>query len=449
MDRFDFDLFVIGGGSGGVRAARLAAESGARVALAEAKVLGGTCVNAGCVPKKLFAYAAGFADEFADAHGFGWGAAAPPFDWARLIAAKDVEIARLNNAYERTLRQAGVELIFARAAIAGPQRIEVGGRSVSARNVLIATGGAPARPDIAGRELAFTSDDAFHLPELPGRLLVVGGGYVAAEFASIFAGLGVEVVLAHRGRRLLKGFDAELATRLAAAMAARGIAIIDAEELVALDRHGDGISARFAGGRNLRADAAMLATGRAPVTQGLGLDRVGVACAPSGAVTVDATFRASQPWVYAIGDVIDRVRLTPVALAEAGAVAATLFAARPTALDYALVPSAVFSRPPLASVGLSEERARAGGAAVRVYRQAFRPLKGRLSGRTEETLVKLVVDAASDRVLGAHMLGPEAPEIIQGLAIALTAGATKAHFDATLGLHPTAAEEFVTLRRQS
>ncbi|MSO71241.1 MAG: glutathione-disulfide reductase [Alphaproteobacteria bacterium] len=447
MDNFDYDLLVIGGGSGGVRAARLSGERGARVALVEATALGGTCVNAGCIPKKFFAYAAGYADEFADAVGYGWGRAAPAFNWAKLVAAKDVEIARLNGVYERVLKKAGVEIIFGRAAFEAPQRVAIGPRSLRARQVLIATGGAPLLPDIPGCELAFTSDAAFHLPAVPAKVLIIGGGYVATEFASIFSGLGAAVVLAHRGPRLLKGFDHELTARLATALAARGIEVMAGVEPTALERDASGIVTQMQDGRRVAAPAVMLATGRAPVTQRLGLDRAGIDCAPSGAVRVDERFRTSQPWAFAIGDAIDRLQLTPVALAEAGAAVAAIFAENARPLDYARVPRAVFCRPTLASVGLSEEQARAAGTPIRIFRQPFRPLLSRLSGRTEETLVKLVVDASTDHVLGAHMLGPEAPEIIQGLAVALTAGATKADFDATLAIHPTAAEEFVTLRK--
>ncbi|MDA8110599.1 MAG: glutathione-disulfide reductase [Betaproteobacteria bacterium] len=447
MAQYDFDLFTIGGGSGGVRASRMAAGYGARVAIAEADRFGGTCVNVGCIPKKLFAYAAHFRDDFRDAASFGWTLGEPSFDWRTLLANKDREIARLNGVYERVLVNAGVRILRGRATLRDAHTVELGGRSYSARYVLVATGSWPQVPQIPGREHAITSNEAFHLERLPASVVVVGGGYIALEFASIFRGLGVETTLAYRGPRLLRGFDAELGTRIAEEMRAKGVAIrLDASP-ARIERVADGtLELAYQDGARERAGAVMFATGRRPNTRGLGLEAAGVALDADGAVVVDAYLKSSVDSIYALGDVTHRMNLTPVATAEGMALARTLFRGEPTALDYANVPTAVFANPNLAAVGLSEEKARERHGEVEVYKASFRALKHTLAGSDERTFMKLVVDARSQRVLGAHMIGPDAGEIIQGIAIAVKLGATKAQFDSTIGIHPTAAEEFVTMR---
>ena len=447
MAHYDFDLFTIGGGSGGVRASRMAAGYGARVAIAEADRFGGTCVNVGCIPKKLFAYAAHFRDDFRDAASFGWTLGEPSFDWRTLLANKDREIARLNGVYERVLVNAGVRILRGRATLRDAHTVELGGRSYSARYVLVATGSWPQVPQIPGREHAITSNEAFHLERLPASVVVVGGGYIALEFASIFRGLGVETTLAYRGPRLLRGFDAELGTRIAEEMRAKGVAIrLDASP-ARIERVADGtLELAYQDGARERAGAVMFATGRRPNTRGLGLEAAGVALDADGAVVVDAYLKSSVDSIYALGDVTHRMNLTPVATAEGMALARTLFRGEPTALDYANVPTAVFANPNLAAVGLSEEKARERHGEVEVYKASFRALKHTLAGSDERTFMKLVVDARSQRVLGAHMIGPDAGEIIQGIAIAVKLGATKAQFDSTIGIHPTAAEEFVTMR---
>ena len=444
-----YDFFVIGGGSGGVRAARMAAAAGARVALAEENRLGGTCVNVGCIPKKLLVYAAGFRDDFEDAAGFGWTVGESHFSWPALIANKDKEIARLNAVYRRLLDEASVEVLSARARFTGPHEIAIGARTIQADHILIATGGRPFRHEFPGWELAVTSDDMFYLSELPGRIAIVGGGYIAAEFAGVANGLGSKVAQLYRGELFLRGFDREVRTALAEAMRARGIDLRFSSEITHLERAGDALRATLLDGSTLDTDAVLLAVGRFPRTADMGLELAGVGVDAAGGIVIDAHCRSNVPHIFAIGDCAGRSRtmdLTPVAIAEAMAVVQTVFRGRTTGIDYAHVPTAVFSDPCLASVGLTEEQARARFAEVHLYRSSFLPLKHTLSGRRERTLMKLVIDAATDRVVGAHMLGPDAAEIIQGVAIALTAGATKAQFDATLAIHPTAAEEFVTMR---
>jgi glutathione reductase (NADPH) len=446
MSDYDYDLFTIGAGSGGVRASRMSAALGARVAVAEERYMGGTCVNVGCIPKKLFAYAGHYAEEFGDAVGFGWSASKPGFDWPILVANKDKEISRLNGIYERLLTGAGVTVFKSRARVLDAHTVEVEGRKVSARHLLVATGGWPVVPDIPGKELAITSNEAFHLPRLPGRVVVVGGGYIALEFASIFHGLGVETVLSYRGDCLLKVFDNDLGTFLGAEMAKKGVRICLRSHILAIERRGGSLVCRFSDGSAIETDAVMYATGRNPNTEGLGLERAGVEVAANGAVIVDDLFQTNVPSVHAIGDVIHKVQLTPVALAEGMLVADRLFGKGQRTLDYRNVATAVFSHPNVGTVGLSEEQARREHADISIYKSTFTALKHRLSGRNELTLMKLVVDKASDRVLGVHMVGAEAGEIIQGFAVALTCGATKAQFDATIGVHPTAAEELVTMR---
>ena len=447
-----FDFFVIGGGSGGVRAARMAAAAGARVALAEESRLGGTCVNAGCIPKKLLVYAAGVRDEIEDAAGFGWSLGEPAFSWPTLIANKDREIARLNAVYRRLLDDAGVEVFQSRARFTAAHTIAVGDRSVEADHVLVATGGRAFRHEFPGWELAVTSDHMFHLPERPERIVIVGGGYIAAEFAAITNGLGSAVTQLHRGELFLRGFDREIRLALADAMRARGIDLRFSTEVSRLERAGGALRANLLDGATVDTDLVLIAVGRFPNTTDLGIELAGVAVDPSGAIVIDQHCRSTVPHIFAIGDCAGRTRtmdLTPIAIAEAMAVVETVFRGRPTALDYTNVPTAVFSDPCLACVGLTEDEARTRFGAIDVYRSSFVPLKNTLSGRRERTLMKLLVDAATDRVVGAHMLGPEAAEIIQGLAIAITAGATKAQFDATISIHPTAAEEFVTMRTRA
>jgi glutathione reductase (NADPH) len=444
--RFDFDLFVIGAGSGGVRASRMSASFGARVAVAEERYLGGTCVNVGCIPKKLLTYAAHYADDFEDAAAYGWSVGPRSFDWATLIANKDREIARLNSVYAKLLDDAGVRRIEARARIVDPHTIEAGGRTHTAERILVATGGWPRLPKIPGIEHAITSNEAFHLKELPGRALVAGGGYIAVEFAGIFSGLGARVTLAHRGELFLRGFDDDVRGALAEEMKKRGIQLHFGSKLARIERRGAALRGTFEDGSAVDVDQILFAIGRDPNVTGLGLEEIGVAKNADGAVAVDAYSRTSVPHVFAIGDVTNRLNLTPVAIHEAMALARTLFGGTPTPVDHEDVPSAVFSNPPIGAVGLTEAAARARHGAIEVYRTSFRALRHTLTGRDEKTLMKLVVDRASQRVVGAHMLGPDAGEIIQGVAIAVKCRATKAQFDATVGIHPTVAEEFVTMR---
>jgi len=429
-----------------VRAGRVAASYGARVALAEDGRFGGTCVNVGCIPKKLFAYAAHYREDFEVARGFGWTVGEPRFDWATLLANKDREIARLNGVYENVLAKAGVKILRARAKVLDAYTVEAGGERHTARHILVATGAWPQVPQIPGRELAITSNEAFSLARLPRRVLVVGGGYIAVEFASIFQGLGVETTLAYRGARLLRGFDAELGERLAGEMRKKGVAIRLNANPAKLE---PGIQVTYEDGAAQEADLVMFATGRKPNTAGLGLEAAGVRLGADGAVMVDAYSKSSVESIHAIGDVTNRLNLTPVATAEGMALARTLFRGEPTAMDHQNVPTAVFSNPNLATVGLSEEQARARHGKVDIYKTAFRALKHVMGAHEERTFMKLVVDAATQRVLGAHMIGPDAGEIIQGIGIAVKLGATKSQFDDTIGIHPTAAEEFVTMREKT
>lgn len=445
MSRYDCDLFVIGAGSGGVRAARWAAGLGARVGIAEERYLGGTCVNVGCIPKKLFSYAAHFHEDFADAAGYGWHSASPPFDWATLVANKDREITRLNGVYERLLKGSGVRIARARAAVTDPHTVEVDGARTTAAHILVATGGWPVLPGIPGAEHAFTSNEAFHLPRLPRRVVVVGGGYVAVEFASIFNGLGVDTTLVYRGARLLKAFDADLGRFLGEQMAAKGVRILYERNIDSIMRDG-ALRCRLTDGTMLEGDAVMLATGRAPNTHGIGLEQAGVQLDAAGAIMVDAEYRTSVESIHAIGDATNRIQLTPVALAEGMAVAERLFGRSGRRVRYENIATAIFSHPNVGTVGLSEEAAHGRGLDIAVYRTTFTPLKHTLTGRSEKVLMKLVVDKSSDRVLGVHMVGPDAGEVIQGFAVALNCGATKRQFDATIGIHPTTAEEFVTMR---
>lgn len=448
MADFDLDLLAIGAGSGGVRACRMAAALGARVAVAEEGRLGGTCVNVGCIPKKLLVLGAHFRDDFEDARGFGWTVAPPTPDWARLVAAKDREIERLNGVYRRILETNGVEILAGRATLVGRGEVRVGERVLRARHVVVATGSVPVRPSIPGGELAITSNEFFHLAELPGRSIVVGGGYIAVEIAGILAGLGSEVTLVHRGDLPLRGFDHDVRTALVEEMRKRGLALRLGDTVEAIERTAGGLRASLGSGAAIEADVVLHAIGRVPNTRGIGLEGLGVRLAANGAVVVDEYSASSVPGVHAIGDATDRLNLTPVAIHEAMALVATLFGGRPTKPDHAGVPTAVFSTPPVGTVGLTEEEARRRHPAIDVYRTRFRPLRHTLSGRDEQAMMKLVVDADTDRVLGCHMVGADAGEIVQGLAIALRCGATKAQFDATIGIHPTSAEEFVTMREK-
>lgn len=445
---FDFDLFVIGAGSGGVRASRFAAGFGARVAVAESRYLGGTCVNVGCVPKKLLVYGAHMADEFEQARGYGWSLEGASFDWPTLIGNKTREIQRLKGIYRNLLVNSGVTLLEGHARIVGAHEVEVNGQRYSAGHILIAVGGWPQVPDIPGRELAITSNEAFYLEQLPRRVLVVGGGYIAVEFASIFHGLGAQTSLLYRGERFLRGFDEAVRSHLEEELRKKGMDLQFNSDIASIERQADGsLLATLRDGRALEADCVFYATGRRPMLDDLGLENVGVALDARGFIAVDDEYRTSVPSILAIGDVTGGVQLTPVALAEGMAVARRLF--RPEEyrpVDYALIPTAVFSLPNIATVGLTEQQAVEQGHKVKVFESRFRPMKLTLTDCQERTLMKLVVDADSDRVLGCHMVGPEAGEIIQGLAVALKAGATKAVFDETLGIHPTAAEEFVTMR---
>jgi glutathione reductase (NADPH) len=447
----EFDLFIIGGGSGGVRAARMAAQRGARVALAEAAALGGTCVNVGCIPKKLYSYAAHYAHDFREAEGFGWEMAAPRLDWPRLKANRAREISRLNTVYEQLLATAGVQLVRGWAQLQDAQTVLVetatGPRHHTARHVLIATGGTPSLPAVDGVERGVSSDHMFDLEPFPARLVVVGGGYIACEFASIFRGLGAEVTLLYRGEQVLRGFDDEIRHFIAGEMLRTGIDLRLGTDVVSLSATaGGGSEVRLQDGARLVADTVLFATGRVPNVNGLGLEAAGVRQGRQGAIEVDAHHRTSVPSVHAIGDVTARVQLTPVALAEAMAVVDHLFADGKRRMDYDLVPTAVFTHPNIGTVGMTELQARERLGAIRVFRSEFKPLRHTMSGSGERCLMKLVVDAATDRVVGLHMVGPDAGEVVQGFAVAMRAGATKADFDATLGIHPTIAEEFVTMR---
>ena len=445
---YDVDLFVIGAGSGGVRAARFAAGFGARVAVAESRYLGGTCVNVGCVPKKLLVYAAHAHEEFAQAESFGWSQQQAVFDWSTLIANKNREITRLNGIYRTLLVNSGVSVLTGHARLIDAHTVEVEGQRYTAKHILIATGGWPQVPDIPGKELAITSNEAFFLPALPKRVLVVGGGYIAVEFASIFHGLGAQTTLLYRGELFLRGFDQAVRHHLRDEMLKKALDLQFNSDITRLQKQADGsLLATLQDGRVLETDCVFYATGRRPMLDNLGLENVAITLDKRGYVEVDEHYRSSEPSILAIGDVIGRVQLTPVALAEGMAVARQLF--RPEEyrpVDYQLIPTAVFSLPNIGTVGLSEEQARAAGHAVKVFESRFRPMKLTLGDSQEKTLMKLVVDSQTDRVLGCHMVGPEAAEIIQGLAVAIRAGATKQVFDETLGIHPSAAEEFVTMR---
>jgi glutathione reductase (NADPH) len=451
MVDYDVDLFVIGGGSGGVRAARVAAEHGARVMLAEEYRLGGTCVIRGCIPKKLFVYASRFHGEFEDAAGFGWTVPQSSFDWATLVANKDREIARLEAAYGATLERAGVKVVKSRAVLADGQTVQLAnGNRVRAAHILISTGAAPSYGDlIPGIEHAISSNEAFHLPDFPRRVLIQGGGYIAVEFAGIFAGLGAHVTLVYRGENILRGFDDDVRKHLRVEMEARGIKVITGCKVAAIEKAGGHYSARLSSGNQTTVDRVMFATGRHPNVAKIGLNEVGVEIAKNGGVAVDEYSRTTVANIYAVGDVTNRINLTPVAIREGHAFADTVFGGNPTAVDHANVPTAVFSEPEVGTVGLTETQARAELVQTDIYEAMFRPLRATLSGRATRVLMKLVVDGRSGRVVGCHVVGEGAAEIAQIAAIAVKMGATKADFDATIALHPTAAEELVTMRKKT
>jgi len=445
---FDFDLLVIGAGSGGVRAARFAAGFGARVAIVESRYLGGTCVNVGCVPKKLLVYGAHYHEDFAQAAGFGWTLGERQFDWPTLIANKNREIERLNGIYRNLLLNSGVALLEGHGHLRDEHSVEVAGQVYRARHILIATGGWPQIPDIPGKELAITSNEAFYLPALPRRVLVVGGGYIAVEFASIFQGLGAQTSLLYRGELFLRGFDQSVRLHLKEELSKKGLDLQFNSDIRRIERQADGsLLATLNDGRQLATDCVFYATGRRPMLDDLGLENVDIQLDDRGFIQVNERYETSTPSILALGDVIGGMALTPVALAEGMAVARRLFKPeeyRP--VDYQNIPTAVFSLPNVATVGLTEEQARAAGHTLKIFESRFRPMKLTLTDCQERSLMKLVVDAETDRVLGCHMVGGEAGEILQGIAIAIKAGATKRIFDETIGIHPTAAEEFVTMR---
>ncbi|NKC15802.1 MAG: glutathione-disulfide reductase [Gammaproteobacteria bacterium] len=448
MAEYDYDLFTIGIGSGGTRASRMSASYGARVAAAEERYYGGTCVNVGCVPKKLLVYASQFSEDFFNSKGFGWSVGDTQFDWAKLIANKNTEINRLNGIYERLLNNAGVKIFDGRARLVDPHTVAVNGEQFTSRYILVAVGGWPVIPDIPGKELAITSNEAFYLQSLPGRVIVVGGGYIAVEFAGIFNGLGASVTQLYRGPQFLRGFDDEVRGFLAEEMIKKGVDLRFNANIARIDKNEAGLRATLEDGSTLDADLIMYATGRAPLTQALGLEAAGVATDKKGAIIVDDYFKTNIDSVYAIGDVIDRVALTPVAIAEGMALSSNLFKGTNISMDYTNIPTAVFSQPNIGTCGLTEAQARECYGEIDIYRSSFTPMKHTLTGTTEKTLMKLIVDPASDRVVGFHMVGPDAGETTQGVGIAMKCGATKAQFDATVGIHPTAAEEFVTMREK-
>jgi glutathione reductase (NADPH) len=447
MPQYDFDLFTLGAGSGGVASSRRAGSYGARVAICEEDRVGGTCVLRGCVPKKLLVYGAHFRHDFEDAAGYGWSVPEPSLDWKRLQAAKDQELDRLNGVYKRLLRDAGVQLIEGRGRVVDPHTVEVAGQRYTAARILISTGSRPFLPELPGIEHVITSDGALGLRELPRRLIIVGGGYIGVEFAGIFNALGAKVTMLIRGDTLLRGFDDDVRSFLTQELRKKGVDVRSEVFVRDIEKRADGTrSVLTKMGDTLEADVVLFATGRLPNTQGLGLEEVGVKLGEAGAVVVDEDSRTSVESIYAVGDVTNRLNLTPVAIAEGRALAETLFHDNPMRVDHEGVPSAVFSQPPVATVGLTERQARERHGAVEVYASSFRPMKYTLSGREERSMMKVITERATGRVLGFHMVGMDAPEIVQGLAVALKCGVTKQQLDATVGIHPTAAEEFVTLR---
>lgn len=445
---FDFDLLVIGAGSGGVRASRMAAARGWKVAVVEKQYLGGTCVNAGCVPKKLFVYASQYPAHFEDAQGFGVQGELNSFDWPTLKANKNREIARLNGIYQTMLTNAGVTIINGSAKVVGTNQVEVDGKTYSAERILIATGGKPFKPNIPGAELAITSDDAFHLEQFPQRAVVVGGGYIAVEFAGIYNGLGAETHLLYRGDEILRNFDGGIRACAADQIAKKGVHIHTNTDIESIEKQSDGsLLCKLTTGDTMTCDLVLFATGRKPLVEALGLESVGVQLNKNGSIAVNEMFQTAVPSIYAIGDVIGTLALTPVALAQAMRLVSHWLDGNNTPLDYSNIPTAVFCQPNIATVGLTEEEAvKQFGDDITIFETSFRPMIHTMTGRSERMMMKLVVQTSTDKVIGAHMLGDDAGEIIQGLAVALKAGATKAIFDSTIGIHPTAAEEFVTMR---
>ena len=444
---FDYDLFVIGAGSGGVRAARMAANKGKKVAVAEERYLGGTCVNVGCVPKKLFVYASQFPELFHASKGFGWNQAEQPtLDWPTLRDNKTAEIERLNGIYQTLIDNSGADLFNGRATVIGPQQVAVNGKTYRVRTILVATGGWPFIPDFPGSEHAVSSNEMFFLDQLPKTAVIVGGGYIAVEFAGILNGLGVETHLVYRGSNLLKSFDREMSDKITAGMRNKGVNIHLHTQITNIDKNVDGLHVNYASGESMSAELVLYATGRTANTVGLGLENAGIELRKDGSIPVDENFCTSEPSIYALGDVIDRVQLTPVAIQEAMVVVDALYSDGLACIDYDNIPTAVFCQPELGTVGLSEEAARAKYTDISVYTSDFKPMIQTLGGGNDRITMKLVVDQQSDKVVGCHMVGDHAAEIIQGMGIALKAGATKAHFDATVGIHPSAAEEFVTMR---
>lgn len=442
-----FDLLVIGAGSGGVRASRIAASLGAKVAVAEERYLGGTCVNVGCVPKKLFVYASHFSDLFSQSRGYGWSVADPQLSWQRLRENKDREIARLNGVYGNLLDKAGVTLLEGHARLLGPGRAMIADQEVSAERIIIAVGGWPFVPEFPGREHVIDSNEVFYLDDLPEEIAIVGGGYIAAEFAGIFNGLGVKTHLIYRRELFLRGFDREIREFMAEQMQAKGIELhfnTDVDSITVTDTGARHVALN--NGKSLAVGQVMYATGRRPLLDNLGLENTSVSLTDKGTIAVDDGFETAEPGIYAIGDVVGHAELTPVALAEGMALARNLFGETGQPVNYDLIPTAVFTQPNIATVGLSEELAREKYADIAVYQSSFRPMQLSLTDSPERCLLKVIVDVASDKVVGCHMAGPDAGEIIQGLAVAMTAGATKSDFDRTIGIHPTLAEEFVTLR---
>ncbi|MFU8789258.1 MAG: glutathione-disulfide reductase [Methylobacter sp.] len=449
MTQYDYDLFVIGAGSGGVRAANMAAGLGVNVAIAEQRHIGGTCVNVGCVPKKLLVYASQFQEQFQAAGGFGWTLELPSFNWASLIASKNQEIKRLQAIYRSRLQQSGVRVITGRAKVLDAHTVAVDTAQYSAERIVITTGGWPFVPDIAGKQHIVTSDDMFFLEQLPKRIIIVGGGYIAVEFAGILHGLGVDTTLCHRGEKLLSGFDQDIQNFLAAEMTRKGIKLLFNTDIAAIENADDAFAVQLIDGSKMTTDLVLYATGRTPNSTGFGLETLGVELDDDGAIKVNDNYQTNVPSIYALGDVTNRVNLTPVAIAEGVALVNALYAKQPRPVDYDNIPTAVFSRPDIGSVGLTEAQAREKYPDIDIYQTRFTPMKNALSGQDEKTLMKMIVVRSTDRVVGLHMVGSDAPEIIQGMAVAIRAGATKAVFDSTIGVHPTAAEEFVSLRQQA
>ena len=444
---YQYDLFVIGAGSGGVRASRFAAQAGAKVAVAETKDLGGTCVNVGCIPKKLYSYAAQFNEAFSDAAGYGWSVGERTLDWDTLKKNRAQEIARLNGIYDNLIKNSGAELIRGWASIVDANTVEVDGKQYTAKYILVAPGGWPSVPDVPGKEFIITSNEVFDLDPFPKRFLIVGGGYIACEFASIFNGLGSEVALIYRGEQVLRGFDQVIRKHISDEMVKAGVDLRVQTEVTSIQKVGDCYQVQLNSGDTVEVDAVMYATGRSPRTEGLGLENVGIELGERGEIKVDKNYRTNVASIYALGDVTDRLQLTPVATGEAMVLIDHLFGEGKRKLSYDYIPTAVFTHPNIGTVGYTEEEARQKFGEVVIYRSEFRGLKHTLSGNTACMLMKLIVDKASDKVVGLHMVGDDAGEITQGFAVAIKAGATKADFDSTIGIHPTAAEEFVTMRQ--